>query len=328
MHNEAPYPIDGYFTDLAEADISPPFWVIDNILPAGIVFLAGPPKTMKSTLEMAFSLAVAGVRAEVLPADMTQVRRPGTVMGLSAEASAGELRHMVEHGMKVQMPADRRIVIADDPWQFRLDDPEAQQGLMFWLKERRPRLFWLDPLRDFHNLEERDSGGMNRLLRPVQQWAKENGCCFLVVHHTRKKSNEDKTDYDAGDMRGTTALFGIADGVIMVTPRQGGKLYLKGTYKRGAEWERTITLNTWGMDDSTEQARQLTGALDEVEKAVLASLHAKQPLSALYDMHGERVEQTKLRLLSMNVIQYKGKKVELTELGKDTARHLSRKGMK
>lgn len=318
-------PLEGTFTDLAEADMSPPVWVIKGVLPTGITFLGGPPKTMKSTIEMAFSLAVAGVRAEVLPDELTELGgRSGRVMGLSAEASAGELRHMVEVGFGVVLPHDRSIVIADDPWSFRLDDPDALATLLGWLNARKPKLFWLDPLRDFHSLEENDSGGMNRLLRPLQKWAKENHSAFLVVHHTRKKSGEDKGDYHATEMRGTTALFGIADGVIMITPRPGGKLHLRGTYKRGPEWERTVTLKAWGSSGETPK-KAMDEAIEAIridERKVLEQLYKGKPVQKLAGADGMSREMLKAscsRLKLMGLVDLREGKLCLTNAGLDIA---------
>lgn len=325
-------PIEGTFSDLAEAEISEPVWVIKDILPAGIVFLAGPPKTMKSTLEMAFSVVVAGLQTNCLPAEMLQLgSEPGLVMGLSAEATAGELRHMVEVGMRLKVPDDRRILIADDPWSFRLDDPDGLEQILAWLENRKPKLFWLDPLRDFHSLDEKDSGAINRLLRPIQRWAKANGSCFMVVHHTRKKAQDDKSDYDAGDMRGTTALFGIADGVIMITPRQGGKLYLRGTYKRGPEWERTVQLRLWGMEPEVDleaaialllgKERQVLCAL--VKNKSMTSLIGDEPLMAVQELAG-----VVKRLEKMRYVKFTGNKLTLTPEGQPVAAHLLGKTLK
>lgn len=321
----AQIPIDGFFTDLAEADLSEPRWVVKNVLPCGIVFLAGPPKTMKSTIEMALSCAVAGLHTDVLPPDMVELgMEAGTVMGLSAEASAGELRHMVEIGMGVKIPDDRRIIIADDPWSFRLDDPEALAQLLSWLDIRKPRLFWLDPLLDFHSIDEKDSGSMNRLLRPIQRWAKENDSCFLVVHHTRKKSQEDKGDYTTGDMRGTTALFGIADGVIVITPRPQGKLYLKGTYKRGPEWEKTITLKMWGAEGPELATENTMLALNDNEKKILKQLVKGRLLAALLGappkMSQDSLSRASQRLVLMGLATNKDAKLVLTELGASVAK--------
>lgn len=258
--------LDGWFSDLSQATLDPPEWVIENVLPTGITFMVGPPKTLKSTIEMAFSLLVAGQECDVLPPDLSRVPEPGHVLGLSAEATAGELRFMAERGFRVTITAPHVIAIADDPWAFRLDDPGALTRLLDVLDSVKPRLVWLDPLRDFHELDEQDSGPMQRLLRPVQRWAKSQRAAFLVVHHTRKLGSGEDRNLKASDARGTSALFGLADGLITLTPKGEGTVHMDVVTKRGSPWERTVKLRVWGGADKP------TVLVDGVARQVLEAL--------------------------------------------------------
>ncbi len=242
--------IEGLFTDLGEAVLSPPEWVIENLLPVGITFMVGPPKTLKSTIEMALSMLVSGQQCEVLPPEMSKVPETGRVIGLSAEASAGELRFMVERGFGVKVKANGMIQIADDPWRFRLDDPNGLDTLLGILNSVKPRLLWIDPLRDFHDEDEQDSGPMQRLLRPVQRWAKANRASLLVVHHTRKLGSGEDRNLKAQDARGTSALFGLADGLITLTPKGENTVHFDVVTKRGMPWEKTVKLKVWGSQGS------------------------------------------------------------------------------
>lgn len=272
-------PLDGVWTPISEAVHQPPVWVIKDMLPSGLTFIAGPPKSEKSTLLMALCCAVADVECRALPPHLRKVSNGGTVMGLSGEATAGELRYMVEKGMKCALPDDDGIVIANNPYDFMLDDDVARASLLTWLEERRPRVFFGDPLRNLHSMEEKDDGAMNRLVHPFQQWAKANDSACVFVHHTKKKSVKQDGDYDATDMRGTTALFGAADGIIVVTPRGKGVLHLKATFKRGESWERDIRLGVWG-----QETEDLTLSAEEASDAAVPT-HAIPVLRA-YVRHG------------------------------------------
>lgn len=260
--------IDEVFTDLGEAELIPPKWVIKDLLPTGLVFLGAPPKSGKSTLEMIMSLLAAGVPCQALPPSLSVVENPGVVLGWSYEASAGELRHMCEEGLGVKVPNNRSILIADNPWAYRLDD-DGGQAMLGWLNAKMPVLAWLDPLRDFHNLEEKDSGSINRLLRPLQRWAKDHDCCFLVVHHTKKK---DEGDYTANDLRGTGAIFGIADAVLMLTPKGNAMTHIKAVFKRAPSWERTIKIAAYDNLGAVP-----TEQLGDVEKLILNLLAGGAP---------------------------------------------------
>ena len=245
------YPTDGFFTDVAEAELKPPAWVIEGLLPPGLVFVAGPPKSNKSTLTMAMAALVAGFECRALPEHLSTVRQQGPVLVFSYEAGAGELRHMLEEGMRVKLIANGGILIADDPFGYRLDDPKALDQMLFWLKTRGPKLVILDPLRDFHQLEEKDSGGMNRLLRHLRQWAIDNDAAFVDVHHARQ-AQEPGAMYTVADMRGTSALFAIADGALILTPRGNSQLHVDATFKRAPAWAKTIVLGAYGAQGQEE----------------------------------------------------------------------------
>lgn len=238
----------GIFADVGGAAKVPPIYVIRDVLPTGIVFIAGPPKSLKSTFMYLLAILVTGEKHKALPDEMMVVDNKGRVLGLSAEASAGEIRYALEDGAGMKLKPDGSFLVAEMPWEWRLDDDDALQRLLGWLNALKPRVFFLDPLRDFHSLEEKDDGSMNRLLRPIQQWAKKNDAAFIVVHHASKKGKGDNSNYEASEMRGTSALFGIADGVMMLTPKPGNVIHVKSTIKRGESWERSIKMGIWGKD--------------------------------------------------------------------------------
>lgn len=238
----------GHWTPINSAAKIPPRFTIKRILPKGIVFLSGPPKTMKTTVSLALALTVSGQKHQVLPDDLQQLEgEPGRVMILNAEHEPGELRQMMEDGFGIELPDDDSLLAAEDPWAWRLDDPHGVKQLLEWLDTEKPSLFILDPLRDFHNLDEKDSGHMNRVLRPVQRWAKHNDSTLLVVHHTRKPEGKDADrNLSATDLRGTSAMYGLADGTITLTPKGRAGVHFSVVLKRGEPWEQTIKLGTWG----------------------------------------------------------------------------------
>jgi hypothetical protein len=262
---------DGTFIDVGASVKVPPRFVIEDVLPTGIVFIGGPPKSLKSTFLYLLAVLVTGRTHKSLPEEMMKVSMQGRVLGLSAEASAGEIRYALENGAGVAMAADGSFLVAETPWDWRLDDPDALERLIGWLDALKPRVFFVDPLRDFHTLEEKDDGNMNRLLRPIQKWAKTNDAAFCVVHHASKKPKGDNTNYNPNDMRGTSALFGIADGVLMLTPKTKNVIHVHATIKRGEPWERSIQLGIWGKAADTtlsKNAVRLLKHLKQTDEAV------------------------------------------------------------
>lgn len=254
----------GVWTDVGDAHKEPPRFIIEGVLPSGIVFLSGPPKAKKTTLELMLALLVAGYNnLKSLPAEMQEVLQTGRVMVMSAEHSAGELRYMIEDGMGVRVKNDKSILIAEDPWLWRLDDEDGMQRLLGWLQDLKPLLFIIDPLVNFHEVDENSSGEMVRLLRPIRKWAKDNDSCFMVVHHVPKKKSDDKTTYKAGEMRGTGALLGMADGVLTLTGVSDDMTHIEAVYKRGRAWQRTVRLGVWGDEMVEGESKPVVSGVGE-----------------------------------------------------------------
>jgi len=254
-------PVEGYFTDLGKAVPQPPRWVVEPILPEGLVIMAGPPKeAYKSTIVMALACLVTRHEHKALPPEW-QRRVDGPVMILSHEADAGELRFIVEQGLGVKLRKDESILVADRPEDFRLDEEEGHAELMRWLHARQPILTVIDPLANFHSLEEKDAGQMVKLLAPLRRWAKEEQACILVVHHTRKLDEERLLR--ASDVRGSSAMFGLADGLILLSPTKAEfEVVFDVKPKRGKHFTQTVQLGIW--DRKGQQGRTPLVGLDKL----------------------------------------------------------------
>lgn len=263
------------FSDLGEARRIEPQWVIENLLPVGLTIIGAPPKEGKSVLAMVCAASVAGLHPRVLPEDLRHVPEEGKVLCFSYEASAGELKVMMEDGVHVQVPADGRILVVDDPWAWRLDDEMNMPVLFDILSKQQPKLVIMDTFRDMHDLEEKDSGAMVRLLRPLREWAVRWGAALMLVHHTVKVS-DDVTQFDPKHLRGSGAIYGKADGIIMMTRRADGKYFIKTVFKRARGWERTLQLALYDVREGGEP-------LVENDVLVLKGLTAGASLNEIAD---------------------------------------------
>jgi hypothetical protein len=120
-------------------------------------------------------------------------------------------------------------------------------------------------------LDENDAGDINRLLRPIRQWAIGNNAACVIVHHT-KKPGDNHQHYKASDMRGTSALFGIADGVLMFTPIEGksNAVTIEATFKRARGWKRKVQLSIY--EDMEKEAVEI---MAEVESQLEFAMRGK-----------------------------------------------------
>lgn len=243
-------PPESVWEDVGEAEIVEPKWIIKNFLPTGITFIPGPPKSYKSLVSMAMALTTIGLRHEALPPELQEASVNGRWLKLSMEAQPGVLRHTAEYGIGCKIPADGRFRAMHNPWKFRLDNPRHVADLLDWCHDLDALGLELDPLRNLHGQDENDSAAMIQMLAPIQQWAIDNDRAAVVVHHTRKLNTTPdggKKLAEANDMRGTSALLGMADGTLSITALdREGKINIDAVFKRGEAWQRTIQLGIWG----------------------------------------------------------------------------------
>jgi hypothetical protein len=264
-------PFDGHFIDIATATPTPPQWVIKDLVPVGLMFIAGPPKISHKSSQVIGGICAtaAGYECSVYPKYMRNVELGGRTLLFSFEADAGVLNHMLTKGMLTKgLTDDGGIMVCTDPWLFRLDSSEGRKQLFYWLNAVKPRLCVFDPFRNAHQADENDSGAIFDMLQPLRRWAIENEAAVILVHHTNKLPANEKRDYKQMDLRGTGAMFGIADGLLIISPIDEKQHIVKlaATFKRGTSWERTLKLSIYD-----HRERVASEVLDAVTEQVYAA---------------------------------------------------------
>jgi hypothetical protein len=242
-------PVAGTWTYLGSARHKPPRFIVQDTLPEGLSFIGGEAKCNKSTITAALAAMIADLKCKALPPWMSIVRDHGPVLWFSAEEDAGGLRHLLEAGLHIPVPPTAPILVADDPFEWRLDTEEDMRKLWHWLDSLKPKLTIIDPMSDFHQLEEKDSAAMIRILRPLRQWALAHHSAIVMVHHTRKMDQNNRGGLTRpSDLRGSSAIFGKLDAALMVTKLDNGTHNIHATFKRGSGWERKIQMRAFDQE--------------------------------------------------------------------------------
>lgn len=235
-----------HFKNLADATSEPPDYTLAPLLPVGLVVMGGPPKAYKSTLTSAMVAYLTGHECGFLPVGYRRAPFKGPVVWFSDEADAGVLRHMMETDLGVKLSKDYGIHVCDEPWDWKLDGEKADR-IFELLEFVKPIALVIDPLRNFHELNENDSADMMRILNPLARWSHDNKATTIVVHHTGKPG-EGQQRVNAMNLRGSSAIFGKADGVLMLNPgKQEGRVEIECIQKRAERWTRHFNLGAWGQ---------------------------------------------------------------------------------
>lgn len=172
-------------------------WAVDRILPEGACLLAGKPKSRKSWLALAISIAVATNGRALGHLGVTT----GRVLFLDLESNQrrmqARLRAMMERGTW----PDNFHVATEWP---RGDDGLHQLDL--WM-ETYPdtRLIVIDVLADFRRPRDAKEDPYlydRETVKPVNEWAEKHRVAVLLIHHTRKAKADDVFD----EISGSTGL--------------------------------------------------------------------------------------------------------------------------
>lgn len=206
---------------LSRARTTPPDWVVEGLLPPGLTLMVGPPKTFKSTAALAVAAAVT--HGLVIPgSNGKRVKKKGTVVYIAYEQSSGKLRHILESRIirRSLKPSETGLCMVKAPWEWQIDEPQGEmRSIERLVRELAPAITIIDPLVLAHSQDENDPR-MVRPLVPIREAALELGVSVLIVHHANKRAGDGKQDgatgMDFDRIRGTSALWGMADGGHMM----------------------------------------------------------------------------------------------------------------
>lgn len=239
---------------LSEAEKQPPEFLVGGMVPCGVTFLSGAPKTRKTFLALQMAADVASGK-EFLDCPTTQC----DVAYLDLEGSKYRAAARAE---KMSFPMPDNVYITNDV-PAKLADSLVER--LRELHHERPTI-WLIIIDTYSRARGRvNSYGANAydadvaLLGPVQRMAIEEKIAVLFVHHDKKGA------YMAGDpferLSGTMGISGSADCVINLVgqgKRFEGKATLEYTPRDAKGGEKCIVFDELhGEWQVVESARNL-----------------------------------------------------------------------
>ncbi len=196
-------------------------YLAKDLLPFGLVILAGEPGLGKSLLGISLATSVASGRPWL---DTFEVEA-GRVLAIDAE---GNEAFTAERWRKLDGAEQ-----ADDAVSFLFQPPRLIGGehgeLRAILRDLRPSLVIFDSLAALlaDGIDENDNAAMRRALDPLRNLAHELGFCALLIHHLRKVQQFGDRQ-GLSRIRGAGAIADVADGAFIVSEdRTTGHLVIK-----------------------------------------------------------------------------------------------------
>ncbi|HEY4930056.1 MAG TPA: AAA family ATPase [Terriglobales bacterium] len=209
--------------NITSADIQPPEWLIDGLIPRGSLTLwVGTDGCAKSWLALAMADAVASGGAF-----LGRQCAHSIALYLDYENPDHEIKRRIG-----------KIVDGDNPllkhWGHwvGVEPPQIGDPLLLNMCEEAQPLLIVDPLRYAHGGDENDSGEMTKVMRHLRSYAAA-GATVMLMHHVSKSE---------GSLgRGSTAIKGACDMAVLQEIGEDGLIRLRVGKNRFGE-RTTITV--------------------------------------------------------------------------------------
>ncbi|MBV9228054.1 MAG: bifunctional DNA primase/polymerase [Chloroflexi bacterium] len=266
-------------------------WVIQDLLPEGLVILAGKPKMGKSW----FALLVGLYTASGWSLFGKQTTR-GRVLYLGLEDSERRLRDRTRK-LLCGKPCPSGFFYET---KFRTLGSGGLEDLELWLQtEQFPRLVIIDTLAMM-----RQAGKANgniyqedyQFIAQLKDLADRYHVCILLVHHLRKSDATDTFD----EVSGSTGLTGAADATMILKRERGkadGTLHITGRDVEEQELAMKLdsATSTWTMLGPAEAQRQSQETADILNAIAEGHTTPKEIAAAL----GKKADTIRRKLSRM-----------------------------
>lgn len=237
----------GFYTlpDLTENEKRPPEFIVDGMIPCGMTFLSGAPKTRKSFFALQLSAAVATgedfLGHKTKQCDVAYFDLEGSKSRVSFRAAK----------MSVEIP---RNVFFANTIEKKLADGLVDDLRSLHRQKPSVRLMIIDTYSRARGSYR--AGGANaydadvQFLEPVQRMAIEENIAILFVHHDKKGAGFSSDSFER--LSGTMGISGSSDAVLNLIAegkRFDGKAVLEYTPRDAKGGEKKLYfdeyLNEW-----------------------------------------------------------------------------------
>ena len=251
---------------IQETKLEPIQWLAEGFLTEGLFILAGPPKVGKSWLSLNIAISVAKGNM-VLSSFKTN---KAGVIYLALEDNHRRIQSRIQNNLyyETDKKAPDNLYFPevtnnvpklneggiDELEKLVLDHPEVKLIIIDTLGRIRA-----DKRRGDNNIYLADYD----LLAQLQEFALRNKICVLVVHHTKKGSEENVFE----EISGTTGITGAADAMMVLKKVRGEhKLFITGRDIVEAEYKVAIDEKSciWYISEEVKDAKRITAEREQI----------------------------------------------------------------
>jgi RecA-family ATPase len=283
--------------DFTEESIPPRPWLVPGyLLRRSVTMLAGPGSAGKSSLMIGWAVAL------VLKKDWNRFKPLQTcsVALYNVEDDPDEQKRRIAAvlrqfediptslvGKLIRLsPNGSGTLIRYNPDTRLWEHTEAMQALIDMLVRRKPDVLILDPFVELHDAEENDNTAIRAVLAMFRVIATTHNCAIVILHHTRKNSEESAGDMDVFRGAGSSvAAARIALTVLPMNKKEAENLQIEED-KRRSYVRMDSAKSNYAAANSAEWFKLTEYELDNQE--MVAAAVPWKPPNDVADSNGEQ----------------------------------------
>lgn len=251
---------------IQDMEFQPIEWIVEKLITPGLIILAGRPKSGKSWLSLNLSLSITrgGIALSHFKA------KKAAVLYFALEDNVRRLKSRMENILNAEddKVAPTNLYFLEDDIIFpKLNDGGLDEIQKVLTEYPDIKLVIIDTLGRSRADQKRSDNNMYLcdydLLAVLQTFALKNKIAILMVHHTKKGSEE----YVFDEISGTTGITGAADTMLLLKKvKKQNKLYVTGRDIEESEYNVYFDRDscTWNVTEETQDAINITVERGEI----------------------------------------------------------------
>lgn len=251
---------------IQDMEFQPIEWIVEKLITPGLIILAGRPKSGKSWLSLNLSLSITrgGIALSHFKA------KKAAVLYFALEDNVRRLKSRMENILNAEddKVAPTNLYFLEDDIIFpKLNDGGLDEIQKVLTEYADIKLVIIDTLGRSRADHKRSDNNMYLgdydLLAVLQTFALKNKIAILMVHHTKKGSEE----YVFDEISGTTGITGAADTMLLLKKvKKQNKLYVTGRDIEEAEYNVYFDRDscTWNVTEEAQDAINITVERGEI----------------------------------------------------------------
>jgi hypothetical protein len=237
--------------------------VIDNLLyRESISFLFGDPGSCKTwlTLDLCFNLADGNTVWGQFETS------PKKVLFFEGDFTLPILKYRFDR-FKENANQDNFLSLNTEQFhqkkiEYLLETAKGKDTFERYLQKFNPDLVVIDSLGEFTGIDESKQKEMKNVIDFLKIMAKKYSNHILVLHHSRKRSNNERQErqMDMSDMTGSYVISRYASTIFCINPifDEEGKVPNRGLVVNVKNWFRNINRFEFALTETEEEAVSIT----------------------------------------------------------------------